>query len=99
MNTLLVWLFVVEPLLKKIRTLGVPRSRVLLYTALLLCATGLAFIVVDVAGQPPTLYDVLKCPNNAPPEALKKCYRALTLQLHPDKNPSKEAQDLFIQAK
>jgi hypothetical protein len=42
-----------------------------------------------------TPYQILGVPDNAPLDAIKKAYRKLTLQWHPDKNPSPLAPDVF----
>ncbi len=42
-----------------------------------------------------THYDVLGVDRHAPPEEIKKAYRALSLKWHPDRNNSPEAQAKF----
>jgi len=41
----------------------------------------------------PNYYDILGLSKTASQEEIKKAYRALTLKWHPDRNPSKEAEE------
>jgi len=41
------------------------------------------------------LYDLLEVPTDASLDHIKKSYRKLVLKYHPDKNPSKEAAEMF----
>ena len=56
--------------------------------SLLLCLT-LSLIFIDfahcAAGR--DFYKILEVKRNATPAEIKKAYRKLTLQYHPDKNP------------
>ncbi|KAL1914640.1 uncharacterized protein VTP21DRAFT_8051 [Calcarisporiella thermophila] len=58
----------------------------------------LAYTVVEVYLQaPPTFYDMFNVdPYDFSSQKLKREFRKLSLQLHPDKNPSPEAEQQFI---
>ena len=43
----------------------------------------------------PDLYELLGVPRDADADAIKKAYRRLARQLHPDVNPDPEAQETF----
>lgn len=47
----------------------------------------------SVSSAVPTHYEILELSNNASDEEIKKSYRRLSLQNHPDRNPSPEASD------
>lgn len=42
------------------------------------------------------LYQILGLSNTATQEEIKKAYRRLAMQYHPDKNPSEDAEDMFM---
>jgi len=41
-------------------------------------------------------YEILEVPREADADTIKKAYRQLVLQYHPDRNPSPEAQQVFL---
>lgn len=43
-----------------------------------------------------TLYQILGLSSSATPEEIKKAYRRLAMQYHPDKNPSEDAEEMFL---
>ncbi len=52
-----------------------------------------------MASTPRDYYEVLGVPKNADADTIKKSYRKLAMQFHPDKNPgNKEAEDKFKEA-
>ncbi|GAA5853728.1 hypothetical protein JCM3766R1_002876 [Sporobolomyces carnicolor] len=64
-------------------------SRIALVCALLACAV--------VASAASSYYDILGVSRTADDKALKKAYRKLSKQYHPDKNDSEEAQVKFLE--
>ncbi|MCA1819271.1 MAG: DnaJ domain-containing protein, partial [Halobacteriales archaeon] len=47
------------------------------------------------AGGKRDYYEVLGIPRDAAPDAIKKAYRKLAVQLHPDRNKAPDAEDKF----
>lgn len=65
---------------------------------LLLCLTVAMSCLADLAlgDKGRDFYKILELKRNATPAEIKKAYRRLTLQYHPDKNPDdKEALEKF----
>lgn len=56
---------------------------------------GLAF---TVSTWEPNYFEILGVPRSATAKDIKQAYRKLSLDLHPDKNPTKEAEELFLLA-
>lgn len=49
------------------------------------------------SNRKPNHFDTIGVPSNAPPRAVSSAYRKLSLQYHPDKDPSMKAKELFAQ--
>lgn len=50
----------------------------------------------NVNDQPKTYYEILQIPNDASLTDIKKAYRKLALQYHPDRNPGREKEVVII---
>lgn len=48
--------------------------------------------------MPRDYYEVLGLARDADERSVKKAYRALAMELHPDRNPSPEAEEKFKEA-
>lgn len=45
--------------------------------------------------QPKTFYEILKVPQNAPPDEIKKSYLKLVKKYHPDTNKDNGSEEAF----
>lgn len=53
-------------------------------------------VLLKVSGWDKNYFEVLGVPRSATARDIKQAYRTKSMDLHPDKNPSKEAEDLFL---
>ena len=60
-------------------------------------ASGLLYALILHAVVARNYYEVLEVPKDATPAQIKKSYRRLALQYHPDKNGAPEAEERFIE--
>ena len=54
-------------------------------------------IFITSTKMSPTHYETLGVSKDASESEIKKAYRSLSLQYHPDRNPSKDAKEKFAE--
>eukprot|EP01032_Pedospumella_encystans_P015473 gene15473-17693_t len=76
-----------------------PRWKAALYAVVFLLAISTLHMVYDNMETGPNHYQILRVNRNTPLNVIKKSYRHLSLELHPDKNKDPAAADEFLKVK
>jgi hypothetical protein len=76
-----------------------PRKQAIIYAICFLAAIAVGKLALEWADRGPNHYHRLGVERSAPGLEIKKAYKKISLELHPDKNPSPEAAEEFTRMK
>ena len=76
-----------------------PKGRAIMYTASLLLAIAAVKTGFEIAERGQNYYSLLDVQRNSSPLDVKRAYKRMALDFHPDKNPSATAADDFAKLK
>mmetsp|Transcript_22045 Transcript_22045/g.32574 ORF Transcript_22045/g.32574 Transcript_22045/m.32574 type:complete len:356 (+) Transcript_22045:147-1214(+) len=94
------YMFIIHPCTAWILRPGrFERKKSIMYAIAFLAAVAAIKSGVEMQQRGPNYYAVLGVTRSSNPLEIKRAYRKLSLEVHPDKNPSPEASDQFDQVK
>eukprot|EP00529_Nitzschia_sp_RCC80_P031579 CAMPEP_0113496810 /NCGR_PEP_ID=MMETSP0014_2-20120614/30311_1 /TAXON_ID=2857 /ORGANISM="Nitzschia sp." /LENGTH=366 /DNA_ID=CAMNT_0000390739 /DNA_START=299 /DNA_END=1399 /DNA_ORIENTATION=- /assembly_acc=CAM_ASM_000159 len=76
-----------------------PRQKSIMYAIAFLAALAAIKTGLEIQQRGPNYYQMLDVTRDSNPLDIKRAYKRLGLQLHPDKNPSPDAADQFDRVK
>ena len=76
-----------------------PKGKAILYTAGMLVAITAVKTGLEIAERGPNYYQTLDVTRSSSPLDVKRAYKRMSLEIHPDKNPSATAADDFAKIK
>eukprot|EP00904_Undaria_pinnatifida_P007847 jgi/Undpi1/4192/HiC_scaffold_16.g07559.m1 len=71
------------------------KDRAIVYAILFLATIAFGKMALEKAERGPNFYQILGLKRGSSAIEIKRAYRQLSLELHPDKNPSQDAADRF----
>ncbi|CAM9862300.1 unnamed protein product [Ectocarpus sp. 6 AP-2014] len=72
-----------------------PKDRAIVYAIAFLATIAIGKMALENAERGPNFYQLLGVRRGSSAIEIKRAYRQLSLELHPDKNPSQDAADMF----
>jgi len=94
------YMFIIHPCTAWILRPGrFERKKSIMYAIAFLAAVAAIKSGLEMQQRGPNHYAILGVTRSSNPLAIKRAYRRLSLELHPDKNPSPEASDQFDEVK
>jgi len=94
------YVFIVHPATAWILRPGrFPRQRSIMYAIGFLALLAAVKTGLEMQQRGPNYYSMLSVTRDSNPLEIKRAYKKLSLQLHPDKNPSPDASDQFDRVK
>jgi preprotein translocase subunit Sec63 len=96
LGSLFFYMLVVYPVVSWILHPGrFSKRKAIAYAVLFLAAIATAHVVYDLKDKGMNYYRVLGVTRASPPSVIKKAFKRLSLELHPDKNSSPFAHEQF----